>query len=541
MINANINDNLAASKQGGFSMVNSVCGHCGAGCAVQYEVQEKINRVTKSDAFLCDAGRFGFDYANTQSSDETAFNSAIEALQNAKAIRFSSMITNEETMILNAMKAKLGLKLYNEDARQMQRFMKAYSSVSGTMHYSATLTRLRASDAIIVLGSRIVSDNPAVYSAMTTAVNQNNAKLVYMHPLEDATLLESVTQFVKYEVGTEEGVLALLVQTLVADETLSDEERAFLEDLDEGYLSAETNVGDDELEELVEAFVASTTKTLVIGSDVLGHERSENIAKLVAMIEKNSAFSVLVVAKEVNTLGVALIADLDEDLSTEKVVGYNAKGDFVISALGEGDLNTPAFNQQEGTVVSLDKRLVPTDAALPFEGATLNDLVNALGVSKKSAIDYTVSLPVEKGFIPVAFKDLESAYSVDGNEIRGYALNDVTVKCGGYPEEVAELPEFNGAIIYHVNPLLQFNAFTAKTAQLENDNNLYGSASFAAAARLSDGDEVAFEIAGETVRRIFNLDDTLKGTVALNPTFDLGLNVTNAYRFEHVNFMRESK
>jgi NADH-quinone oxidoreductase subunit G len=86
-----------------------------------------------------------------------------------------------------------------------------------------------------------------------------------------------------------------------------------------------------------------------------------------------------------------------------------------------------------------------------------------------------------------------------------------------------------------------FNAFTAKAAQLENDNNLYGSASFAAAARLSDGDEAVFEVAGETVRRIFKLDDTLKGTVALHPTFDLGLNVTSGYRFEQVNFMRESK
>jgi NADH-quinone oxidoreductase subunit G len=171
----------------------------------------------------------------------------------------------------------------------------------------------------------------------------------------------------------------------------------------------------------------------------------------------------------------------------------------------------------------------------------LNDLANTLGVTAENTIDYTVKLPVESGFEAVAFDDLENFYSAKGDDVRGYVLNSVAAKRGGYPEEVADLPEFNGAVIYHVNPVLQFNAFTAKTEQLENDNNLYGSASFAAAARLSDGDEVAFEVAGETVRRIFKLDDTLKGTVALHPTFDLGLNVTNAYRFEHVNFMRESK
>ena len=259
------------------------------------------------------------------------------------------------------------------------------------------------------------------------------------------------------------------------------------------------------------------------------------------MIEKYSDFKVLVVPTEINTLGVSLIADLDADEASDNVVGYNAKGSFVISALGEGDLDVAALNQQEGTFVSIDKRLLPSNVALSFEGYTLNDLANALGVTAENTIDYTIKLPQESGFKAVAFDDLENFYSSKGDDTRGYILGEVTAKRGGHPEEVAELPEFNGAVIYHVNPVLQFNAFTAKSAQLENDNNLYGSASFAAASRLTDGDEVAFEIAGETVRRIFKLDDTLKGTVALNPTFDLGLNVTNAYRFEHVNFMRESK
>ena len=534
------------------SKVPATCAHCSAACALEYEVkhagidavgEESIYRVKNNFEYatLCGAGRFGFDFNNKASKDEAAFNAAVTALQNAKAIRFSSMISNEETMILNGLKAKLGLKLFNEDARQMRTFMDAYASISGKAHYSATLESLKGSDGIIVVGSRIATDNPGVRYAMTTAARHNGAKVVYMHPLEDVLLQNTVTQFVKYEVGTEEGVLALLAQTLIVDQELTKREQSFFDGLDEGYLSAETNVGDDELALMVKQFMRSKSKTLVVGSDVLAHERSENIARLVALIEKYSDFSVLVVPAQINTLGVSLIADLDADEATDNVVGYNATGSFVISALGEGNLDVPALNQQEGTFVSIDKRLLPTNVALSFEGYTLNDLANALGVSAENTIDYTVKLPVESGFKAVAFDDLENFYSAKGDDTRGYTLESITAKRGGHPEEVAELPEFNGAVIYHVNPVLQFNAFTAKTAQLENDNNLYGSASFAAAARLSDGDEVAFEVAGETVRRIFKLDDTLKGTVALHPTFDLGLNVTNAYRFEHVNFMRESK
>jgi len=128
------------------SKIPATCAHCSSGCALEYEVKhagidspgvESIYRVTNNFEYttLCGAGRFGFDFANTGVKDTDAFNKAVESLQNAEAIRFSSMITNEEAMILNALKAKLGLKLFNEDARQMQRFMAAYSSVSGKLHY----------------------------------------------------------------------------------------------------------------------------------------------------------------------------------------------------------------------------------------------------------------------------------------------------------------------------------------------------------------------------------------------------------------------
>ncbi len=534
------------------SKVPATCAHCSAGCAIEYEVKhagvdaigsESIYRVKNNFEYvtLCGAGRFGFDFNNSSSSDDIAFEKAVTAVSNAKAIRFSSLISNEEVMILNALKKKLGLKLFNSDAYNMKRFMDAYASVSGQKHYSADLETLKASDGIIVVGSRIATDNPAVRYAMTTAARHNGAKVIYMHPLEDALLQNTVTQFVKYEVGTEEGVLALLAQTLITAQELTKREQAFIDGLDEGYLSAETNVGDDELVMLTKQFARSKSKTLVIGSDMLAHDRVENIARLVALIEKYSDFKVLLVPTEANTLGVSLIADLDADEASANVVGYNAKGDFVISALGSGDLNVPAFNQQEGTVVSIDKRLLPTNVALAFEGHTLNDIANALDVVAENTIDYTRKLPAESGFKAVAFDDLSNFYSSKGSDDRGYLLDAVKVHRGGHPEEVAELPEFNGAVVYHVNPVLQFNAFTAESKQLENDNNLYGSASFAAAARLSDGEAVTFEYAGETVRRIFKLDNTLKGTIALHPTFDLGLNVTNAYRFETVNFMRESK
>jgi len=60
-------------------------------------------------------------------------------------------------------------------------------------------------------------------------------------------------------------------------------------------------------------------------------------------------------------------------------------------------------------------------------------------------------------------------------------------------------------------------------------------------ARIADGDRVTIVRAGGEVTRRFKLDTTLKGTIALEPTFDSGFAAANAaYRFEKVKIMKAS-
>ncbi|SFV62008.1 NADH-ubiquinone oxidoreductase chain G [hydrothermal vent metagenome] len=521
------------------SRVPSTCAHCSAGCPLEYETRhsgingdDSIYRVKNNFEFssLCGAGRFGFDFDVKATKDEAKFAEAVEKIQNAKAIRFSSIITNEEAYILNALKEKLGLKLFNEDARRYGAFMKAYSSVSGKLHASATLEALKQADAVIVIGTRIATDNPGVRYALTTAARHNGAKIVYAHPMEDALLKNTVTQFMKYEAGSEEGVMALLANELLKNSDVDDVTKAFLDDLDLGYLEAESNVGDDELTFMSKSFARAKNKVLVVGSDMFAHTRAENIAKLAATIEKYTDFSLLIVPNEVNTIGASLICALDSDENLSDVVGYNAQGDYIISASEDADLTVPALNQQEGTVVNIDNRVLPLNAALGFDGYELNDLAKAFGIESEHTIDYTEKLPQDRGFKAVAFDSLENFLGRFGEDERGYLLDVVNSPMEGTLEEVAELPEYNGTVIYQANPVLQFNSFTNNARQLERDSALRGSAQFAAAAKISDGDEVEISFDGVTQKRVFKLDDELKGTIALNPTFDSGADYGN-YRF----------
>ena len=528
------------------SRVPSTCAHCSAGCGLEYETRHhgintdsSIQRVKNNFEFssLCGAGRYGFDFANEASKDEVEFKKALESVKNAKAIRFSSMITNEEAHILQLLKEKLGLKLFNEDARQFAAFMKAYSSVSGKLHHSATLEAVKQADAAIVIGTRIATDNPGVRYALTTASRHNGAKIVYAHALEDALMQNSITQFMKYEAGSEEGVMALLANALLKDVEVDEETRAFLDNLDLGYIEAESNVGDDELLLMMKAFKRSQNRVLIVGSDMFAHERAENIARLAALIEKYTEFSLVIVPTEVNTLGVSLICDLDKDEKIENVVGYNAGGDYMISSLEGAHLAVPALNQQEGTVVSIDNRVLPLNAAIKFDGYTLNDIANALEIKKENTIDYTQELNTLAGFKSVAFDSLENFLTPYGEDERGYLLDEVSCVTDGKLEEIDELPEFNGTVIYHSNPVLQFNAYTSGSKHLEHDATLKGSSQFAQAARISDGDEVEISFASTTLRRVFKLDSELKGTIALNPSFDNSLDL-NRYKFEKSKIVR---
>ena len=528
------------------SRVPSTCAHCSAGCSLEYETRhgnlaegDTLYRVKNNFEFtsLCGAGRFGFDFDNKANNDEEAFDEAVTALSNANAIRFSSMITNEEAHILQLLKEKLDIKLFNEDARLYANFMKSYSSISGKLHHSSSLETIKQAEAVIVIGSRIATDNPGVRYALTTAARHNGAKIVYAHPLEDVLMKNTATQFMKYEAGSEEGVMALLANELLKDAQLSESERAFFDDLDIGYLAAESNIGDEEFSFMSKSFSRAKNRVLIVGSDIFAHARSQNIAKLAAMIEKQTSFSLLVVPSEVNTLGVSLICDLEKDEKIDNIVGYNAEGDFVISSLENSNLAIPALNQQEGTVVSIDNRVLPLNAALGFNAYNLNNLANALGLKKENTIDYTKELKKASGFKTIAFDNLENFLTPYGADERGYLLDEVTCEMNGGLDEIDELPEFNGTIIYHSNPVLQFNAYTNVTKQLERDDTLRGSAQFAAAARISDGDEVEINFARTTIKRVFKLDSELKGTIALNPTFDKNVDVSR-YKFEKSKIVR---
>lgn len=281
-----------------------------------------------------------------------------------------------------------------------QRFMNAYSAISDNKSYSGSLASVQDSDGIILLGTHVTAESQELFQALESASKTKDAKILYAHPIEDMAMSQIAQQFMKYEPGAEEGLLALMAYHLLADVNLPESIKEFLGDLDLGYLEAESNIGEEEFENMLEIMKNSQMKMMIIGSDVMAHPRAQNIAKLSALIEKYSDFSLLIMPDT-------------------------------------------------------------------------KDLVDYVGVSE-------------------VVSTLEA---------------------------IDELPEFNGTVIYNIDN------------RHSSDKILHGSAQFARAAKIDDGDFISVSFAGVTIERRFKVEDELKGTIAINPTFDISVD-PNRYKFE---------
>jgi NADH-quinone oxidoreductase subunit G len=243
-----------------------------------------------------------------------------------------------------------------------------------------------------------------------------------------------------------------------------------------------------------------------------------------------------------NTLGTALICDLDV-AGGSYTIGYNTAGNFTLSALGNGDLDMPALNQQEGTLTSIDKRVNPTNVAVGFGGYTLNDIANALGFNESLTVNYTKQLPVNAGFEAVEFDTLPNYYTNAGEEVRGYVLKTQSVAVNG-DESVTGFNEsaaMGNGLVYLANPVLQFTPFTAKAHQLKESGGLYASASFMSANGMNEGDRVRVKTAqGEIVVNVIT-DGKIEGKIPYLPTFDTEINsgaLFDGYRFATVSIQK---
>ncbi|WP_458700702.1 NADH-quinone oxidoreductase subunit G [Sulfurospirillum sp. 1307] len=549
------------------------------------DTNEKIYRVTNDYHFSpIHAGiRYGYDFENrVESKDEEAFEKIVDAMKNkVDTIEFKSYITNEEALILQKLKEKFGYKLYNPDALAFQKFLYNFSKTSGQSLYSGDLKKIQESNFIVCLGTALKSDSPVTGYMVNNALTMNKGAGLYFHPIGDKVVQGYSKNFLTFEhkVGYEEDILYFLLDLFGKDlppeiaycqETFHSVERRVVTkkiqeikdvivnedgeekavakvvknkvkeviEIEKNILEDIIGLGDDFDEKLEKLLEKKDKFTLIAGPDLYFNTKSENIARILGLIQKYTDFDVVIIPSKTNTLGVSLICDLDEEKG-EYSIGYNKKADITLSSLGKGDLDMPALNQQEGTFTSMNKRVVPTNAALPYNGYTLNDIANALGLEAEYTIDYTPKLPLDKGFKAIDFDDLPNEFANDGTENRGYLIEPKEVECDNEVKRASDVEEMLSPM-YLANPVHQCNVFTNVAHQLNEAGALYASSDFLEKRNLKDGDMVKIENeAGANLVVRVKLDNTISGDIPYLPTFDTKINAAqffpSGYRFSSVS------
>ena len=563
--------------------------------SVQNHDKLKIYRVTNDHHYvtLNGAARFAYDFENqVKQKDEKAFLEAIDAFKKAKTIKFNSFITNEEALILQKLKEQYNFKLVNDDAFKYQRFLKEYSLESGKSLYGSTLKDVHDSNFVVSVGSFLKHDLPHARYAFNNSIILNKGSGLYFHPIADP-IMEKIgkkgktTEFIYHQPLKEEAVLYLLLD-IFADENLPEDIKKYLESLKEKrvktvvetkkeqviekvldedsgeekeikklvtkkeekeveyiYSKILDEVGlDENFYDLIDSMLVKKDKfSLIIGEDIITHPNYKTLAKLCAMIEKYTKFEIVIIPTKTNTLGVSLICQLDEK-QEGFTIGYNEKADYQLSALGDGNLDMPALNQQEGTFVNIDKRVVPTNAALPYNGYVLNDIANELLQNKQEhTIDYTVKLPLSSGFKQVEFDSLANYFSNDANEHRGYELQNLDTKVNNSFErtEILDLQVHDDEfIIYKANPMNLFNEFVAKSHEFKQKakTGIYVSQKLFDRLNLQAQEKLRVLTKNRTFDLDVFVDEQIDGEIAYVSTFDKSYGTKEL--FDSYRFIRAS-
>lgn len=116
-----------------------------------------------------------------------------------------------------------------------------------------------------------------------------NTPLFILHPLFAPFNPSSQSRTLRYEIGTEFGVVWLLAYTLAPVLDIKNNQITELENIDIGFLSSETNLSEEELEEIKDLMhTCSQPLGIVLGAELAMHPRAQDIALVLGTLGKTN-------------------------------------------------------------------------------------------------------------------------------------------------------------------------------------------------------------------------------------------------------------
>ncbi len=186
------------------------------------------------------------------------------------------------------------------------------------------ITQELKSDFVLVIGVM-----PSKQEGLIPLLSQNKT-VIHLSVIEDKEM-SGVARFQsRYEAGSEEGVLSILAKQLLANANLDEKIEAFFDNLDEGYISAECNIGEEELEDIAQMYNNAKNPIIVIGYDLYNHPRAKNIARLISLLVRYGNF-------QVYSQNLDVVCNQEESIELEDVEILNSFDGSVVYGYPSSD------------------------------------------------------------------------------------------------------------------------------------------------------------------------------------------------------------
>ncbi|MDR0468166.1 MAG: hypothetical protein LBG67_04875 [Campylobacteraceae bacterium] len=151
------------------------------------------------------------------------------------------------------------------------------------IEYGVNIDKIDANSPVILIGTLFSKDN----EELAKELKEKQDKIVYCSALDDTFFHIKNYMRVKYEVGAEVGLLALLAKQLFEDsDLLCEKTKEYLDELDDGYLSAESNISEEEISKIAALIKNSSKCTLLFGEDIYNHPNTEELAGILSILVK---------------------------------------------------------------------------------------------------------------------------------------------------------------------------------------------------------------------------------------------------------------
>lgn len=370
----------------------SACNFCSLDCSIILEHKqaqisggERIYRISTDSEFatLCHHARLGFleDKSKNKAQKQNTkddFNRAIAALKEARQIKFSANISNEESLILQNLKQKLGVKLICPQITDFAHFVGNFAKNANDL-WNAKSEDIKNAELIGVCGFMPDQFAPVLAHWLNMAKKQKKANV---------------------EIDS--------IESSGENKATSSNFAAFLENFTKSLQSEENK---------------DKSAALIVGGEVFSAENAAQIAQNLAQIQKEKIAKIFILPPFANALGIALICDISITNTEESgfCIGYYEKGDFEISDKSNADIIAPTHSAKSGTLTNAECKVVPFCAALSHNGYELSDFAQVL-INQEAQIDLTQKLPVNAGFKAIEFENLHYGFDNSGIEVRGYEL-----------------------------------------------------------------------------------------------------------------------